>query len=156
MQFYGCRGRMTSIGDNSVQCQFLLEPSEGQIRQIVGLYRAEGWWSACDEEREKLIPRLIVGSHCFVIATDSGTIVGMGRAISDGVSDAYIQDLTVRHDCRNRGIGKMILTLLLERLHADGIAWIGLISEPGSKKLYLHAGFREMSEATPMLMIEEP
>ena len=50
----------------------------------------------------------------------------------------------------------MILKTLLERLHADGIAWIGLIAEPGSKNLYLRAGFREMSEAIPMLMIEEP
>ena len=58
----------------------------------------------------------------------------MGRAISDGISDAYIQDLTVRHDCRNRGIGKMILKALLERLHADGIAWIGLICRTGFKK----------------------
>ena len=146
---------MTSLDDNSVQCQFLLEPTEDQIRQIVDLYRAQGWWLACDEERKKLIPRLIAGSHCFVIATGSGRIVGMGRAISDGISDAYIQDLTVRHDCRNRGIGKMILTVLLERLHDDGIAWIGLISEPGSKNLYLRAGFSEMSEAIPMLMIEE-
>jgi ribosomal protein S18 acetylase RimI-like enzyme len=147
---------MTSIDDNSVQYQFLLEPTEDQIRQIVDLYRAQGWWLVCDEGRERLIPHLITGSHCFVIAMGSGRIVGMGRAISDGISDAYIQDLTVRHDCRNRGIGKMILRVLLERLHADGIAWIGLISEPGSKNLYLRAGFSEMSEAIPMLMIEEP
>ena len=103
-----------------------------------------------------MIPRLIAGSHCFVIATDGERIVGMGRAISDSVSDAYIQDLTVRQDCRNRGIGNMILTVLLERLHDDGIAWIGLIAEPGSKNLYLRAGFSDMSEAIPMLMIEEP
>ena len=51
--------------------------------------------------------------------------------------------------------GKKILTVLLERLHDDGIAWIGLISELGSKNLYLRAGFSEMSEAIPMLMIEE-
>jgi ribosomal protein S18 acetylase RimI-like enzyme len=146
---------MTSFNDNSVQCIFLLEPTEDQIRQIVELYRAQGWWLACDEGREALIPRLIAGSHCFVIATGGGSIVGMGRAISDGISDAYIQDLTVRHDCRNRGIGEMILKALLERLHADGIPWIGLIAEPGSKNLYCQAGFREMSESTPMLMIEE-
>jgi len=147
---------MMSANGSLVHCTFLLEPTEDQIRQIVGLYRAQGWWLACDEGRKKLIPRLITGSHCFVIATDGGRIAGMGRAISDGISDAYIQDLTVRQDCRNRGIGKMILKVLLERLHADGIAWIGLIAEPGSKNLYLRSGFSEMSEAIPMLMIEEP
>ncbi len=152
--FHDCRGRMTSIDDNSVQCQFLLQPTEDQIHQIVDLYREQGWWLACDEGRDKLIPLLVAGSHCFVVATICGRIVGMGRAISDRVSDAYVQDLAVRRDCRNRGIGNMILRALLTRLHDDGIAWIGLISEPGSRNLYLRAGFGEMSEAIPMLMIE--
>ncbi len=147
---------MVSLNDNSVQCIFLQEPTGDQIQQIVELYRAQGWWMACDEGRIEMIPSLMAGSHCFVVATIRGSIVGMGRAISDGISDAYIQDLAVRHDCRNRGIGKIILKTLLERLRADGIAWIGLIAEPGSKDLYLRAGFREMSEAIPMLMIEEP
>jgi ribosomal protein S18 acetylase RimI-like enzyme len=146
---------MLLFNDNSVQCIFLLEPTEDQIRQIVELYRAQGWWLACDEDRKALIPSLIAGSHCFVIATGGGSIVGLGRAISDGISDAYIQDLTVRHDCRNKGIGKMILKTLLERLHADGITWVGLIAEPGSKNLYCRAGFREMFESIPMLMTEE-
>ena len=146
---------MIYINDNSVQCQFLLDPTEDQILQIVELYRAQGWWLTSDEGRKILIPRLIKGSHCFVIATGGGSIVGMGRAISDGISDAYIQDLTVRHDCQKKGVGKMILKTLLERLHADGIAWVGLIAEPGSKDLYRQAGFREMSDAVPMLMIEE-
>jgi len=147
---------MTSFNDNSVQCTFLQKPTDDQIRQIVELYRAQGWWLACDEGRKELIPNLIAGSQCFVIATDGRSIVGMGRAISDGVSDAYIQDLTVRRDYRNKGIGKMILKTLLERLHADGIAWIGLIAEPGSQNLYKQAGFRTMSDAIPMLMNEEP
>jgi aralkylamine N-acetyltransferase len=147
---------MTSFNDTSVQCVFIEKPTDDQIRQIVELYQAQGWWLACDEGRRELIPSLIAGSQCFVVATDGRSILGMGRALSDGVSDAYIQDLTVRRDCRNRGIGKMILRTLLDRLHTDGIVWIGLIAEPGSKNLYRRVGFREMSEATPMLLNEEP
>ena len=79
----------------------------------------------------------------------------MGRAISDRVSDAYIQDLTVRSNRRNQGIGGRILRTILERLHNDGLRWIGLIAEPGSSNLYLHAGFREMPAAVPMLLIHE-
>jgi len=103
-----------------------------------------------------LASRLIAGSHFFVIATDGESIVGMGRVISDGVSDAYIQDLTVRLDRRKQGIGQLILQTLLERLHTNGIHWIGLIAEPGSGNLYRRAGFREMSDSVPMLMIKEP
>jgi spermidine synthase len=80
----------------------------------------------------------------------------MGRAISDGVSDAYIQDLTVLADQRNQGIGGMILRALVARLHADGLFWIGLIAEPGSASFYLREGFRERVGWVPMLLVEVP
>lgn len=147
---------MTPSSDSAVQCEILRNPTGEEVRQLVGLYRAQGWWLASDEGKESLLPRLIAGSHCFMVARRGAGIVGMGRAISDGISDAYIQDLTVCPECRNRGIGGMILRALLDRLHADGIAWIGLIAEPGSNNLYRRAGFREMAGSSPMLMIEEP
>jgi ribosomal protein S18 acetylase RimI-like enzyme len=127
-------------------------PTKKQIREITDLYRAQGWWQAGDNENPQLISRLIAGSHCFVIALEEDDIVGMGRAISDGVSDAYIQDLTVRREYRNQGIGLRILQTLLERLHDDGLHWIGLIAEPGSFDVYRRAGFQEMSAFIPMLM----
>jgi len=146
---------MTTSNKNTVRCTFLREPNERQILQIIELYQAQGWWQTRDDSREHLISRLIAGSHCFVIATDEKNIVGMGRAISDGISDAYIQDLTVLLDRRRQGIGKLILQTLLERLQTDGIAWIGLVAEPGSDTLYRHAGFREMPASIPMLMINK-
>ncbi|MCK9364326.1 MAG: GNAT family N-acetyltransferase [Syntrophales bacterium] len=146
---------MTSINDSKFSCAVLREPDEEQIRQIISLYRAQGWWDAGDDCQKQLAARLISGSHCFVIAADDKDIVGMGRAISDGISDAYIQDLTVRADFRMRGIGTLIIQKLIEILHADGISWIGLIAEPGSEILYSRAGFKEMVSATPMLMAEK-
>jgi len=139
----------------TVNCNFIRTPTEDQIRQIEALYRAEGWWGPDDTGRRNLIERLISGSHCFVVAEEEGRIVGMGRAISDGVSDAYIQDMTVIGDRRKQGIGRVILAAILERLRADGIRWIGLIAEPGSRSLYQGAGFREMTAWAPMLMISE-
>jgi len=147
---------MTSSDDKTVKCTTLKDPTEAQIRQIIELYRDQGWWQPGDDRGERLVSRLIAGSHCFVIATDGESILGMGRVISDGVSDAYIQDLTVRLDRRKQGIGELILQTLLERLRTGGINWIGLIAEPGSGNLYRRAGFREMSDSIPMLMIREP
>jgi aralkylamine N-acetyltransferase len=131
-------------------------PTENQIHQIVQLYRMQGWWQAGDGESPHYIPRLIAGSHCFAVAVKEEEIVGMGRAISDGISDAYIQDVAVRDDFRKQGIGRRILQLLLDRLHADGLHWIGLIAEPGSDNLYRRAGFREMSSRIPMLLNGTP
>ena len=138
--------------DNDVNMAMIQVPTENQIRMIVDLYQAQGWWHAGDNVNPQFIPKLIKGSHCFIIAVEGEDIVGMGRTISDGISDAYIQDLTVRSDYRNQGIGRRILQTLLERLYADGLHWIGLIAEPGSYDLYRRAGFQEMSDCVPMLM----
>jgi ribosomal protein S18 acetylase RimI-like enzyme len=147
---------MKSTCKDSVKCIVIREPTEEQTIQIAELYRTQGWCQPQDDDRQLLIPRMIRGSHCFVIAVDGDRIVGMGRAISDGISDAYIQDLTVTKGRRNQGVGRKILLALLKRLHADGISWIGLIAEPGSCDLYIHAGFRKMKGSVPMLMTEEP
>lgn len=138
-----------------VNCIVIDAPTKEQTQMIAGLYRAQGWRQPCDDDSPQWIRKLVAGSHCFVVAVKGEEIVGMGRAISDGISDAYIQDLTVRSNHRNQGIGGKILRTILERLHADGLRWIGLIAEPGSSNLYRHAGFREMPAAVPMLMIRE-
>jgi aralkylamine N-acetyltransferase len=145
----------TSI-DDRVTTVMIRVPTEKQIREIMGLYRAEGWWQAEDDGSPQLIARLIAGSHCFTVALAGNDVVGMGRAISDRISDAYIQDVTVRSDYRNQGIGRRIVQTLLEHLHADGLHWIGLIAKPGSVGLYRWAGFQEMSGCLPMLINENP
>jgi ribosomal protein S18 acetylase RimI-like enzyme len=63
-----------------------------------------------------MVQAIIEKTHRFVIATLGDRIIGMGRAISDGVSDAYIQDVTVHPDLRGKGIGKAIIRKLVEQL----------------------------------------
>jgi ribosomal protein S18 acetylase RimI-like enzyme len=138
-----------------VNCIVIDSPTAEQSRMIVELYRAQGWRLASDDDSPQWIQKLIAGSHCFVVALEGEEIVGMGRAISDGISDAYIQDLTVRSNRRNEGIGSKIIQTIMKRLHTDGLRWIGLIAEPGSTNLYRNAGFREMPAAVPMLMVRE-
>ncbi|MDX9788611.1 MAG: GNAT family N-acetyltransferase [Desulfobacterales bacterium] len=128
---------------------FLTHPTPTQAAQILSLYEAAGWWRP-DPEAPKLLLRLIAGSHCFLVAEAKGDIIGMGRAISDGVSDAYIQDVTVRPDFKKLGIGSRIVTKIAERLKKDGLTWVGLIAERHSHPFYQRIGFFEMPDAIPM------
>lgn len=123
---------------------------------VLKLYRQAGWWQT-DENPEYLqtVEQIIENSFCFVIATRDDEIIGMGRAISDGVSDAYIQDVTVRQDLRGQGIGKGIIRKLLEHLKSHKLQWIGLISEPGYERFYQGFGFKVMERYTPFLLSEE-
>ena len=126
-----------------------------QQEQIVDLYRAGGWWKEGMDPGK--INELIRGSFLFAVAIDisTGRAIGMGRVISDGIADAYIQDLVVLGEWRGWSVGKMILTLLLEECRSRKINWIGLIAEPGKEDFYKSLGFAPMPGHVPMLFHEE-
>src|SRR5271157_2138341 len=88
-------GRCTSTIINMMphKYQFITDPDRGEIEQITILYREAGWWDKRDNRNHELIRRIVSGSHCFLTVRDGNEIVGMGRAISDRVNDAYIHDV---------------------------------------------------------------
>jgi aralkylamine N-acetyltransferase len=118
---------------------------------LVELYRAGGWWK--DGMDRSRLGELIRGSFLFAVAIDISTrkSVGMGRVISDGISDAYIQDLVVLPEWRGRGVGRMILAALLDECRARKISWTALIAEPGTSGFYGTLGFKPMNGYVPML-----
>ncbi|MGI5865212.1 MAG: GNAT family N-acetyltransferase [Myxococcales bacterium] len=125
--------------------------SEAPVEAIVALYEAGGWWQESPQWRA-VIPQMIRGSFCFMVARSrDGRFVGMGRAISDGVSDAYIQDVVVLKEMRKRGIGRELVKRLAEYCAERGIGWIGLVAEPGTEAFYESIGFRALEGFKPML-----
>ena len=111
---------------------------------IVKLYKVGGWWK--DRYDPKGIGRLIIGSFAFAVAINpaTGSAIGMGRVVSDGVSDAYIQDVVVLDDWRGKGIGMAIIKKLLDFCLKQKLLWIGLIAEPGTKGFYIPLGFKTL------------
>ena len=123
---------------------------------IVTLYKSADWWKEYYDPSE--IKQLITGSFAFAVAVNpsSGKAFGMGRIIADGTSDAYIQDLVVLPEYRGQGIGKQLVKALLDRCLSKGMAWIGIISEPGQDGFYSSLGFKTMDDHIPMkYQIEE-
>jgi ribosomal protein S18 acetylase RimI-like enzyme len=129
---------------------------ENYLVQICHLYRLADWWSEPCDTLEK-IERIISGSHCFIVAIrqEPEMILGMGRAISDRASDAYIQDVMVRPEFRRQAIASSILKIIVNRLERDKMTWIGLIAKEGTRPFYDGLGFSEISGALPMLRKEK-
>ena len=124
-------------------------------KKIVDLYKSAGWWK--ERYNPKAINNMIKGSFAFAVAieTKSNKTIAMGRTISDGISDAYIQDLVVLPEYRKRGIGRLILKILVEFCLNNKIEWIGLIAEPEQHGFYESLGFSKMINYTPMLYSAE-
>jgi predicted N-acetyltransferase YhbS len=71
------------------------------------------------------------------------------RALSDGVSDAYMLDLIVHPDYRKLGAGRTIVHTLADFLKKQGIEWIVCIGVPGSETFYGKTEAKNMDGFTP-------
>lgn len=113
------------------------------------LFHAGGWWEeGWDDE---YLSSIVSKSFAFVAAyTSDGSWIGMGRLISDGISDAYLQDIVVLPEWEGHGIGSAMVTLLLKICQSFGILWIGTIAGPETEFFYRRFGFAKMNSYTPM------
>ena len=126
------------------------------IEQLIALYKDAGWWKEENDGTDpSFIQKIIEGSFCFAIAVIEDKIIGMGRSISDGVSDAYIQDVVVLRDFRGQGIGVKIMDEIIKFLKSKNITWIGLIAEPNAVSFYDRYGFSRMENYVPFLLKEK-
>ncbi|WP_238789207.1 GNAT family N-acetyltransferase [Rothia dentocariosa] len=80
--------------------------------ELVELYDAVGW-SAYTRTPERLVPMLAESRYLYVARenTAEGTerLIGLVRAVGDGQTIAYIQDLLVHPQARRHGIGSALL-----------------------------------------------
>lgn len=134
-----------------MEYSFITEAGPELSEQIKALYSAAGWWSEADKGESGLLDKIVAGSHCFAVCVAGGEVIAMGRAISDRAYDAYIQDIFVKPEFRGRKIGAEITRMIIQRLLDDGMKWIGLISTPEAKGLYMKLGFVEV-DRTAMLL----
>ncbi|MBC7879889.1 MAG: GNAT family N-acetyltransferase [Anaerolineae bacterium] len=76
---------------------------------------------------------------------DSGKLVGVGRALADGVDCSYICDVALLPSHQGRGLGKEIVSKLVEL--SSGHKKMILYAVPGKEPLYRKIGFKRMTTA---------
>lgn len=103
-------------------------------------FREDCGWGRLDEDTAKAT---LAAGLVNVCAYDDGQLIGFGRVIGDGAIYFNVQDLIVSEAYRGRGIGREVLTLLLDEIRkiaAPG-AIVGLMSTVGSEPFYARHGF---------------
>jgi len=90
-------------------------------------------------------------SSAVVFVYDGSTMVGFGRAISDGVKQAAIYDIAVLPAYQGKGFGRIIIDDLIKKLSGFNIL---LYANPGKDVFYERFGFRRMR--TGMALFADP
>jgi ribosomal protein S18 acetylase RimI-like enzyme len=88
---------------------------------------------------------------CFVF--DGDRLVGAGRALADGADCAYLCDVAVHPEFQGRGLGKAIITRLVEL--SSRHKKIILYANPGAEGFYQKLGFRPMLTAMAIFQDQE-
>jgi ribosomal protein S18 acetylase RimI-like enzyme len=117
--------------------------------ELSELYRLAGLGDKRPEDLEKAFANSMYS--CFLF--DQGRLVGVGRALADGVDCSYICDVSVHPDYQGRGIGRDIVSRLLEL--SAGHRKIILYACPGKEDFYRKLGFRPMTTAMAIFENQE-
>ncbi|WP_022660255.1 GNAT family N-acetyltransferase [Paucidesulfovibrio longus] len=83
-------------------------------------------------------------SQAVVFAKDETRLVGMGRALDDGVFQAVLYDICLLPAYQSQGHGKALLNHLLARIKGANVL---LYAVPGKEAFYERFGFRKMTTA---------
>jgi GNAT superfamily N-acetyltransferase len=80
---------------------------------------------------------------CFVYAGDR--LIGVGRAVADGLDCSYIADVAVHPQHQGIGLGKAVINQLVAL--STGHKKIILYANPGTEGFYAKLGFHRMNTA---------
>lgn len=116
-----------------------------QVCEILHFYGL----SDLDVETQK---KVFKNSYAVVFLLEEKKIIGVGRAVSDGICQAALYNLAVRDEYRGNGLGKVIIDHLLKQV--DGCNVI-LYTHPKHIGLYEHWGFSKLKTAYAMYVDEE-
>lgn len=84
---------------------------------------------------------LLKNTKIFVVIrnTDTKELIGFGRALSDGVYRALLDDIIISEDFRKNGLGKYIVSRLLDQL--EDVEQIFLNTKPHLEGFYQQFSF---------------
>ena len=114
------------------------------LEEVLGLYESVGWTNYI--ERAETLPRAFENSLCVLGAYEGDSLIGFLRAVGDGVTVLFVQDLLVRPDWQRKGVGSALMRELLRRY--ETVYQTELLAD-GTEELaafYAALGFRSAEE----------
>ncbi len=119
-----------------------LDGSAGLARDdVLSLYGSVAW-AVYTDDLDRLMAS-IEGSQFVVVARQGDRLIGLARAITDGASIVYLQDILVHPDFQRHGIGRQLAEAVLERYAGVRQKVLLTDDEPGQQAFYESLGYTE-------------
>lgn len=108
-------------------------------KEIADLREAVGW-----SRMESSYSNPLLTSYYHISVYDGSALIGYIDCVSNGVTDAYIQDLMIHPNYQKHGIGTKLMNDMLAYLKSRHIFMISVIFEERLRPFYERFGFCSM------------
>lgn len=115
-------------------------PSEKELKNLF----SQTTWAS--KRKNKDIEKMLKNLTVFVTVRENSRLIGFGRAISDGIYRALVDDIIVDGSYQKQGIGRMVIENILKQL--NGIDEIFLNTKPDLEVFYKKFGFNKVNTIT--------
>ena len=112
--------------------------------EILSLYRSVGWSAYTDHP--DTLRKGFENSLLTLAAYQGGQLLGLLRAVGDGYTIVFVQDILVFPEHQRKGVGTALLQALLDRYRHVRQIQLATDITPKTIAFYRSAGFRELSE----------
>lgn len=112
--------------------------------EILSLYASVGWTAYTDHPQ--VLRQGFAHSLLTLGAYEGETLLGLVRAVGDGATIVFVQDLLVRPEHQRKGIGSALLQAILDRHPQVRQIELATDNTEKTKSFYRSMGFREMGE----------
>ena len=109
------------------------------VNDLADLRESVGW-----NRMEKEYKNPLLTSYYHIAVYEKESLIGYIDCVSNGVTDAYIQDLMVHPDYQGRGIGTDLMKKMIDYLKKKHIYMISVVFEEKLKPFYEKFGFFSM------------
>ena len=112
------------------------------LEEYNGLRRLVDWYEVSERQFITSIPKSIF----ITVGRDDGKVISMARAVGDGGYHLLVVDVIVHPDYQGQGIGRQMITQLIDFVHNDYIepgetAMVSLLSAKDKEPFYEKFGF---------------
>ena len=124
----------------------MIKIDQRQLKQadVLALYQAVGW-NMYTRDPKKL-ERAIAQSLSVLGAYDGDQLVGLIRAVGDGETILFIQDLLVLPSYQRQGIGRQLVNALVDQFPQVRQRVLLTDDQPQTRAFYENIGFVQSSK----------
>ena len=112
--------------------------------EILRLYRSVGWTAYTDQP--EVLRKGFESSMLTLAAYEGNQLLGIIRAVGDGHTIVFVQDILVFPEYQRKGIGTALLQAMLDRYSHVRQIELATDNTPKTIAFYKAMGFCEMSE----------